>query len=174
MKFSIITPCLNSEKYISQAIESVISQEGNFEIEYIIVDGGSSDSTISIVKGFINILDKKKYAIKCNNVKVVFISEKDTGLYDALSKGFNSVTGDIIAYINSDDYYLPNAFENIMPLFIQGNRWVTGLPVAMNEDGVCIKYPLPLKFNSNLIRKGFSKNPYFLARNSYPKLISVI
>ena len=94
MKISIITVCFNSEKFIESAIESVHSQDYN-NIEYIIIDGNSTDKTIEIInnnKGRIN----------------KFISEPDHGIYDAMNKGLKMATGDIVGILNSDDLYFNN------------------------------------------------------------------
>ena len=106
MKLSIITPCYNSENFIEETIESVLSQRGDFEIEYIIVDGGSTDRTLSIVRKYNDWIESGSFPIKCSKANITYISERDKGMYDALAKGFKLVTGDIIAYINSDDFYL--------------------------------------------------------------------
>ena len=89
IKVTIITVSLNSEKYISTAIESVLSQDYS-NIEYIVIDGGSVDRTIEIVKS---------YGTKISS----FISEPDDGLYDAMNKGIEISTGKIIGFLNSDD-----------------------------------------------------------------------
>jgi len=101
MKISIITVCLNSEKTIEQTIKSVLEQQYK-DLEYIIVDGGSTDGTMDIVK---------KYDI----TKV--ISEPDNGLYDAMNKGIAMATGDVIGIINSDDWYEPDAFQVVAQKF---------------------------------------------------------
>jgi len=94
MKVSIITVCFNSAKTIRDAIESVLSQNYT-DIEYIIVDGASKDSTLSIVG---------EYASRIAKV----ISEPDRGIYDAMNKGIAAATGDIIGILNSDDFYESN------------------------------------------------------------------
>ena len=91
VKISIITVCYNSEKTIKKTIESVLNQEYN-DIEYIIVDGGSSDNTVDIIK---------EYGDKISN----FISEKDNGIYDAINKGILMANGDIVGILNSDDVF---------------------------------------------------------------------
>ena len=89
MKISIITVCFNSENTIFDTLESVQSQ--NYEnIEHIIVDGKSTDNTLNIIKKF-------KHVSK-------IISEKDNGIYDAMNKGVLCSTGDILVFLNSDDY----------------------------------------------------------------------
>lgn len=94
MKISIITVSYNSSETIRETIESVLNQTYS-DIEYIIVDGESKDSTISIVK---------KYESKFNG-RLRWISEKDEGIYDAMNKGVKMATGDIIGILNSDDIY---------------------------------------------------------------------
>ena len=91
MKVSIITVSYNSEKTIEDTIQSVISQDYQ-DIEYIIIDGASSDATKSII-------DNYKTDISC------FISEPDAGIYDAMNKGINASNGDLIGVLNSDDVY---------------------------------------------------------------------
>lgn len=92
MKITLITVCYNSEKTIAKTLESVLSQT-NKNYEYLIIDGKSKDNTINIIK---------KYEPKFNG-RLKWISEKDKGLYDAMNKGINMATGDIIGIINSDD-----------------------------------------------------------------------
>ncbi len=100
---SIITVCYNSEKYIKDTIESVLKQTyQNFQ--YIIIDGGSTDRTLEIIK---------KYMPKFNG-KMKWISEKDKGIYDAMNKGINLAKGDLIGIINSDDWYNSTALETII------------------------------------------------------------
>lgn len=91
MKISIITVVYNNEKTISCAINSVLSQSYD-NIEYIIIDGNSSDNTDNIIKS---------YGSKIG----IYISEKDKGIYDAMNKGINLATGDLVGILNSDDLY---------------------------------------------------------------------
>lgn len=96
-KISIITACLNSEKTIKRTIESVLSQ--NYKhLEYIIIDGGSSDNTISIIKSYSKKFEKLGLEYK-------YISEPDNGIYDAFNKGVSIATGELIGIIGSDDWY---------------------------------------------------------------------
>ncbi len=97
---SIITVVYNGEKYLEQTIESVIGQT-YLNIEYILVDGGSTDGTLNIIK---------KYSSKISN----WVSEPDKGLYDAMNKGIGMANGEIIGMINSDDWYEPNAVQLIV------------------------------------------------------------
>jgi glycosyltransferase involved in cell wall biosynthesis len=93
LKITIITVCYNSEKTIKTTLDSVANQTFK-KIEHIIIDGKSSDKTISIVK-------------KYPHIKKI-ISEPDKGIYDAMNKGIKIATGDIIGFLNSDDFYSSN------------------------------------------------------------------
>src|SRR5258708_2916487 len=103
-KISIITPSYNQGKYIERTIKSVLSQKYP-NLEYIIMDGGSTDTTVSILK---------KYSRK-----IVWKSEKDRGQTHAINKGLRLSTGEIITYLNSDDTYQPKALEKIASFFIE-------------------------------------------------------
>jgi glycosyltransferase involved in cell wall biosynthesis len=103
-KISIITPSFNQGKYIEQTILSVLNQ--NYpNLEYIIIDGGSTDETVSIIK-------------KYESQITYWVSEKDNGQTDAINKGFAKCSGQIFNWLNSDDYYEPNALHTIAQLFM--------------------------------------------------------
>lgn len=102
MKVSIVIPVFNQVKYVGQAIESVINQKG-CDFECIVVDGGSTDGTVGVLK---------KY-----DGKIIWKSEKDNGLSNAVNKGLKQATGDIIAFIGSDDYYVGGALSKIEKYF---------------------------------------------------------
>lgn len=109
MKISIITPSFNQGEYIEECIQSALNQNYPF-IEHIIVDGGSTDNTIDILK-------------KYNHL--IWVSEKDEGQADALNKGLKMAKGEIIGWINSDDYYLPGVFKSIANAFINHQaKWI--------------------------------------------------
>ncbi|MFD0990552.1 glycosyltransferase family 2 protein [Mariniflexile jejuense] len=100
---SIITATYNSEKTLEKTIKSVLSQNYS-NYEYIIVDGKSNDNTINIIK-------KYEVIFKERNISFKWISEKDTGIYNAWNKGLKLATGNWIAFLGSDDIYLDNAFS---------------------------------------------------------------
>lgn len=100
---SIITPCLNSEQYIEQTIKSVLGQTYD-NIEYIIIDGSSTDSTLSIIK-------------KYDDYLAYWVSEPDSGLFDAMNKGIALATGEWVGIINSDDWYHTNAVEWVIKAY---------------------------------------------------------
>ena len=104
MKISVITVVYNNDKTIREAINSVLSQNYH-EIEYIIIDGASKDNTIMIIKEYQSQITK-------------FVSETDSGLYDAMNKGVRLATGDVIGILNSDDIYEDiNVISDVMDEF---------------------------------------------------------
>jgi glycosyltransferase involved in cell wall biosynthesis len=106
-KISVITPSYNQGQYIEETILSIINQ--NYpNIEFILIDGGSTDKTMDIVN---------KYSSKIN----YFVSEKDKGQSDALNKGFNLATGEILCWLNSDDQFAPGALEAVAMAFATHN-----------------------------------------------------
>ena len=105
-KISIITVVLNGEKSIERCLNSVINQKyPSNKIEHIIIDGGSKDKTVNILKKYKN---KISY----------WHSKKDKGLYDAMNKGISKCTGEIIGILNSDDYFYPNTFRIVSNYFL--------------------------------------------------------
>lgn len=154
--FSIITPCFNSDTYISETIESVLLQSGPFKIQYIIVDGGSTDSTLPIIREYQHNVKEGHYLGRNLGIEIILLSEPDQGMYDALAKGFTYVTGDICSYINSDDFYQFNAFRSALSVFIHHNNvnWITGVPNTYNSFGANIKRTIPFEYRQDYIRKG--------------------
>ncbi|NES05175.1 MAG: glycosyltransferase [Okeania sp. SIO2F4] len=98
-KISIVTPSYNQGKYLEETIRSVLLQ-GYPHLEYIIIDGGSTDNSVEIIE---------KYSPWLS----YWVSEKDQGQSNGINKGFKQVTGDIVAWINSDDYYFQEAFAKV-------------------------------------------------------------
>jgi len=132
-KISIVTACLNSIDYIEETIKSILNQ--NYpNLEYIIIDGGSTDGTIEVI-------EKYKSQIK------YFISEKDLGHANALNKGFKVSTGEIMGFLNADDIYMPWTFETISEVFLSfaDVNWITGIQSFINDRGENIEVGLVLK-----------------------------
>ena len=105
MKISIVTIVRNDREHIEETLRSVLDQKGEgFEVEYVVIDGASTDGTAEIVRGYAGKL-------------AYFVSEKDSGIYNAMNKGISHCTGDVIGMINSGDRYLPGAFEIVASSF---------------------------------------------------------
>jgi len=108
VKVSIITPTYNSEFYLSGVLECIKNQTYK-NIEYIVIDGKSTDATLDILKSQGNIINK-------------LISEKDNGISDAFNKGVKLATGEIIGIINSDDYYNTETVQQVVDFYIQNGK----------------------------------------------------
>jgi glycosyltransferase involved in cell wall biosynthesis len=169
MKISIVTPCLNAQEFISETIESIISQAGEFEIEYIIIDGNSSDRTVEIAEEYKKRIDLKQYAIQCSKVNIYIYSESDQGMYCALNKGFSRATGDLFAYLNSDDVYLPNSLANIIAIFKQYPEifWLKGITSYIDCHGQLLGRGNFYMYTQKWIKEGkYGKEWYFITQDS--------
>ncbi|OUJ73153.1 glycosyltransferase family 2 protein [Hymenobacter crusticola] len=120
---SIVTPNFNGGEYLESTILSVLEQSYP-NLEYIIIDGGSTDNSIEIIK---------KYESRIS----FWVSEPDHGLYDAIQKGFDKASGDIMAWINSDDMYHAKAFFTVAEIFssFKNVHWLQGIPTTFDEYG---------------------------------------
>ena len=113
LKFSIVTPSLNQGRFIGETIESILSQEGDFEIEYIIQDGGSTDESLKIIRKAAVDLEQGLRPIRCRGITLQWESGPDRGQSEAINKGLRKATGDICCYLNSDDTFNPGALERV-------------------------------------------------------------
>ena len=161
MKFSIITVTFNSVRTLSDTIKSIVSQK-NVEIEYILVDGCSTDGTLDIINEYKFFINK-------------FVSEKDNGIYDAMNKGLALATGDIIGFLHSDDVYSNNLvlskvkeyFENFQLDALYGDIDY----FANNEFTTPVRRYKSNRFSPNKIGWGWmpAHPSLFLRRNVYIK-----
>src|SRR5215208_2094993 len=119
---SIVTPSYKQANFLEQTMRSVLAQEYP-RIEYLVVDGGSTDGSVEIIK---------KYADQL----VSWVSEKDRGQGEAINKGLARSNGDILAWLNSDDYYLPHAISSAVKIFEQNPKvmLVYGDMLAVDEN----------------------------------------
>ncbi len=114
---SIVTPSYNQGAFLAETIESVLSQGGDFSIDYIIIDGGSSDNSVEIITKYETLLQRGEWHLNCHGITFRWVSEQDRGQTDALLKGFCMATGSIFAWLNSDDTYLPDALQTVTNFF---------------------------------------------------------
>lgn len=145
MKVSIITVSFNSAKTIADTIESVLSQDFP-NIEYIIVDGNSSDGTVNIIRQYENRISK-------------WISEKDQGMYDAMNKGIAMATGDVIGILNSDDVYMnKHVVSELMQLLEKTKAQLVFadlILVDQNDDAKVLRYYDSSHFHPDKFRFGW-------------------
>ena len=169
MKFSIVTPTYNSERFLVETIESVLSQKGDFDVEYIIVDGKSSDKTLEILRKYKQALQEKTYPLACNSITFTWISERDFGMYDAINKGFARATGDIYAWINADDVYQPDAFREVhtaLTLF-PDISWIKGITNTIDESGHTIRVGVCTLYRQDFLAMGmYGCEAYFVEQDS--------
>ncbi len=151
IKISIITPSFNQGQFIEETILSVLSQEGNFQIEYIVADGGSTDGTVEIIRRYAELCASGKFQGNCGSISFLWWSTKDDGQAAAINEGMRKASGDIIAWINSDDYYLPGAFSKIINYFSAHQEvvYVYGDAMCLNEKGQ--KKTYKKSFNGNYV-----------------------
>ena len=163
---SIITPSFNQARYIEATIQSVLGQDYP-RIEYIIVDGGSTDGTVDVIKKYAmesnsSLFENQKQASGLHTHSIAYwVSEKDKGQTDAINKGFARATGDILAWINSDDTYEPGAISAAVK-YLQEHPNV-GMVYAdcnfVNEDGRVIGKFGSAQTDYRLLRQGYVHIP---------------
>jgi glycosyltransferase involved in cell wall biosynthesis len=129
-RLTVITPSLNQARYLERTLQSVLDQ-GYPDLEYIVMDGGSTDGSVDILRRYD---DRLAY----------WVSEPDGGQSWAINRGIARSTGEVVAYINSDDYYLAGAFEAALPLFAEPPvRWVVGATEYREADGTLETLSIP-------------------------------
>lgn len=146
MKISVMTVCFNSEKTIRRTIQSVLNQTTP-AYEYIIIDGFSTDHTIEIAYEYIQEFKKK-------NVQYRVISEKDSGIYNAMNKGLKLCQGDYIGIINSDDWYEENAISKIVS--------------SLNGNLVDVVYGMIRQYEGDYELKVYRNSHQFITRSMIP------
>jgi glycosyltransferase involved in cell wall biosynthesis len=133
------------EKYIEQTMQSIFTQDYP-NLEYIVVDGGSTDGTMAIIN---------KYRSRIS----LIISEPDSGMYDAITKGIRSSTGEILGWLNADDVYFPWTLSTVAKAFSENNeiKWIRGIPAFLDESGDLNN----IYNNISAAPKNFIKNGWF-------------
>jgi glycosyltransferase involved in cell wall biosynthesis len=151
---SIVTPSYNQGQFIEDTIQSVLSQKGPFFIDYIIRDGGSTDSSVDVIQKYETLLKKncdvsKKKGLaffiknktnnfewnQCRGISYRWVSAKDKGQTDAINQGLSLAKGDIWAYLNSDDIYCPGVLKKVLRQNWNRTDFVYGKGMWFTEQG---------------------------------------
>ncbi len=158
MKISIITPVYNSVNTLEKTILSVISQEMKSELEYIVVDGGSTDGTLDIINQYSDKID-------------IFISEPDKGVYDAMNKGVKLATGDVVGIINSDDWYNDGALKVVESILNQEpDKSIIYSPIDYYLNDKYLNTFVPGELKKILIRFPLNHPSCFVKKSVYDSL----
>lgn len=140
---SIVTVVYNGAEFLEETILSILKQSYS-NIEYIIIDGNSTDETLNIIKKYDNQID-------------YWLSEPDSGMYEALSKGFSYATGDIFAWLNADDLYYSYSLEVVANIFLNNRnvQWLTGVNSHIDTNSVMINVSCPQVYFQYFIKHGY-------------------
>lgn len=145
MRITVITICLNAEKYLAYQLKSVADQSWS-DVEHIVVDGGSTDNTLAIIKS----------AAK-SNPKIRWIRESDGGISDAMNKGLALASGEIIAFLHADDFYPESGvLESVAEIFAAhpGTEWLTGGVHYVDHTGQIVKSYRPRRWSYQRLLRG--------------------
>lgn len=154
-KISIITPSYNQCAYLRETIESVLGQ--NYpNLEYIIIDGGSTDESLAIIK---------QYSAQL----AYWVSEKDQGLYHALQKGFEKATGEIIGWLNADDMLHKSSLFTLAKIFkdLPQVNWIQGRPTQYNQQGLTVNSSNPITSPNHFYLKKYVHGEFIQQESTF-------
>ncbi len=187
---SIVTPSYNQGEFIERTLKSVIEQPGDFYIDYIVMDGKSTDQTVSILESCMQELHsgniaseykgrvfKKdntgKYKVNCLGVSFQYFSEKDKGQTNAINKGWELALGSIIAWLNSDDVYTEGALNEVYREYLkEGMQVLYGVGLHIDKNDKLLEvYPVETYSFERLLDYCFICQPtVFLRRNVWESI----
>ena len=153
---SIVTVVFNGAAHLEQAITSVLAQ-GYRNIQYLVIDGGSTDGTLDIIRKYEDRID-------------YWLSEPDRGIYEAMNKGLQLARGELVGLLNADDFYEPNAVEKVVARYLE-----KGLPVIYYGDNLVLHDDLRLKYRRYAslhywLGMSICHQAMFVHRDIYPQL----
>lgn len=157
------------EQWIAETIETVLSQKGDFEIEYIVIDDGSYDRTADIAREYEEKIQSHAYPVQCNRVTMEVVSQENTGMYEAINRGFARATGDVYAWINADDTYEPGAFSAVAKTLrtFTEIRWIKAITSTIDETSQVIRKGECKIYHRDWIRDGiYGQEAYFIEQDS--------
>lgn len=149
---SIITPSFQQRQYLAKTLDSVLSQEGDFHLDYVVIDGGSTDGSVELLQEYGQKFKAGKLAHGAAKLTFRWLSESDNGQASAINKGFRLAQGDILAWLNSDDVYSDcQTLSAVLTHFARhpSSKFLYGRGSAINRDGKILreeeyvtKYPI--------------------------------
>jgi len=142
MRLTIVIPSFNQGLLIGETFDSLLNQDQGIDLEVLIMDGGSTDSSLAVIQEYLPKLKNRNY-------RVISVSEPDEGQSDAINKGFRLATGEIVTYLNSDDYLEPNVVKKILDRFGEHDhpRWGYGGWRYVNYERRIYKTVQPVTFS---------------------------
>lgn len=156
MRCSVVTICLNAEKYLAYQLDTVAGQSWP-DVEHILVDGGSTDGTLAVIESAAQ-----------KNPRLRWISEPDDGISDAMNKGLALATGDIVAFLHADDYYADReVLQRVVEVFAgePNAQWLTGGVLHVDPAGRVLKqYPVRRWSYRRLLRGNILFHPATFVR----------
>lgn len=143
MKISIVTPSYNQSRFLERTILSVWRQEGDFELEHIVIDGGSTDNSIDILLKYDHLYKFNLFPFRCKKLKFIWESKPDKGQADALNKGFAISSGEILGWLNSDDlFYDDTSLLMVCQAYMNHNAdLIVGNALMIDEQDDVIQAP---------------------------------
>ena len=130
MRLTILTPSFNQASFLRPAIDSVLKQQGNYELSLIVIDGGSTDGTIDLLQ-------------TTTDPRLKWTTGADRGQADAINRGLSSADGDVIGWLNSDDLYTPGALATVAQAFANPQtQWLAGRCQIIDESGSLIRWAI--------------------------------
>lgn len=145
MKISIITPSFNQARFLDRTVRSVVGQEGDFELEYLVLDGGSTDGSVDILRRYED--------------RVFWLSGPDRGQVDAINRGLRMATGAIVGWLNSDDVLLPGTLARVARVFAEspGAVWMHGRCRIIDEQDRTIRAWIDLYKHRRCLNHSFQR-----------------
>lgn len=146
MKFSIVTPSYNQGAFIERTLQSILGQEGEFDLELRVMDGGSSDGTPAVLR---------RYG---DDARLRWTSHPDNGQSDAINRGFAATDGDILAWLNSDDLYAPGALQAVAEAYrARPFDWCFGNCINIDEHDHEIRRSITAYKRRQSLRYGYRR-----------------
>jgi len=150
-------------------MDSILLQEGDFEIEYIVVDSGSNDGTKDILSKYVLAIKDHTYPIACKGVTLKIIEMGRNGMYAAINRGFKEATGDVYAWLNADDLYAPHVLSMVAQTFGEYPEleWLKGITDTIDEEGRLIRIGRAHAYDQSWAKIGvYGRHAYYIEQDS--------